>query len=278
MEYLGKSFDEERALYGIEGAKVENCRFEGPADGESAMKECRDLAVKDCFFDLRYPFWHVTNADIERIEMTEKCRAAMWYDDGITIRDSKMNGIKALRECKNVALWGTDVVSPEFLWKCRGVKIKGGSLVSEYPLFECSDVEIEDFRMKGKYSFQYTENVTIKNALLDTKDAFWHAKNVTVVDSTIKGEYLAWYSENLHLVRCHISGTQPLCYAKGLVLEDCTMEGTDLAFEYSEVEATVKGEIMSVKNPVKGFIKADHIGEIIWDSARVSKENTVIEG
>ena len=43
-------FDEERALYESSGVQVVNCRFEGPADGESAMKESRDLEVKDCFF------------------------------------------------------------------------------------------------------------------------------------------------------------------------------------------------------------------------------------
>lgn len=79
----------------------------------------------------------------------------------------------------------------------------------------------------------------------------------------IEGEYLAWYSENLRLINCTIRGTQPLCYCKGLVLENCTMENTDLSFERSEVEATVKGNIISVKNPLKGFVKADSIDEII---------------
>ena len=45
------------------------------------------------------------------------------------------------------------------------------------------------------------------------------------------------------------------------------MEGTDLSFEYSEVEATVKGNILSVKNPASGYIKADSIGEIILENS-----------
>ena len=39
-----RTFDEERALYGLEDTTVSGCRFEGPADGESAMKETHDLA------------------------------------------------------------------------------------------------------------------------------------------------------------------------------------------------------------------------------------------
>ena len=51
-----KVFDEERALYGSDGIEVLSCRFDGPADGESAFKESRNIVVKDSFFNLRYPF------------------------------------------------------------------------------------------------------------------------------------------------------------------------------------------------------------------------------
>ena len=55
-----KTFDQERALYGSRELTVTSCRFDGPADGESAFKECRDIRVCDCYFNLRYPFWHGT--------------------------------------------------------------------------------------------------------------------------------------------------------------------------------------------------------------------------
>lgn len=53
--YQNEQFDQERALYGLNGASVKNCKFDGPADGESAFKECSDIVVTDCFFNLRYP-------------------------------------------------------------------------------------------------------------------------------------------------------------------------------------------------------------------------------
>lgn len=265
MVFKDKCYDEERALYGIRDAEVINCRFEGPADGESVLKECQNLTVDGCYFDLRYPFWHVNHAVIRSSEMTGNCRAALWYDEDITIENTAMNGIKALRECRKVTLRNVKSVSPEFLWKCHGVTIENTSLESEYPLFECTELGITGLHMKGKYSFQYVENAILRDCVLDTKDAFWHSKNVTVYDSVVKGEYLGWYSENLKLVRCKISGTQPLCYCKGLVLEDCTMEGTDLSFERSEVNATVSGHIDSVKNPASGSICAQSIGEIIME-------------
>ena len=277
MKYINEKYDEERALYGVEDSEIVNCTFAGEADGESALKECRNIKVESCLFELRYPFWHVSGADILDVTMTETCRAALWYDDHINIEKSTLHGIKALRECKNITLSHCDVDSEEFGWRCENVEISGVTLKSKYPFFECRKMKINDLTMSGKYSFQYVENVEIRNSHFKTKDAFWHAKNVTVFDSVIEGEYLGWYSEGLKLVRCHIKGTQPLCYCKNLVLEDCTTEDCDLSFENSVVRATLRGNIVSVKNPVSGYVKADSIGEIIWDEKHKNNSTCKIE-
>lgn len=260
------TFDEERALYALKNAEVDSCKFDGPADGESAFKECRDITVKNSYFNLRYPFWHNTNTVIKDCEMTVNCRAALWYCDRIWAENCKMNGIKAFRECKGVSLDTVSANSPEYFWRCSDIRIKNSEIVSEYPFFECCNISIDKLNMTGKYSFQYVENAVIENSVLNTKDAFWHSKNVTVKDSVIKGEYLGWYSESLHLIRCKITGTQPLCYCKGLILEDCETENCDLSFERSEVNATINGGIESVKNPApNSVIRADKIGEIILE-------------
>lgn len=265
MKYENRTFDAERALYAANGDTVINCVFAGPADGESAFKESRNIRVENCRFELRYPFWHTKGAQISDCEMTSTCRAALWYDDGINIKDSKMSGIKALRECENVTLENCEISSEEFGWKCSDLKVNDCSLVSVYPFFMSRNLEISRLNMTGKYSFQYVENAVLRDCVFDTKDAFWHTKNVTVYDSIIKGEYLAWYSEGLTLVRCKIIGTQPLCYCKGLKLVDCETEDADLAFEYSDVNATVRGHIDSIKNPHSGEIVCDSAGEIIND-------------
>ena len=265
----GKTFDEERALYGLRGAEVSHCVFDGPADGESAFKETADLTVTDCTCRLRYPFWHMKNSTISRTEMTETCRAALWYDEDLAIADSRLHGIKALRECDRMNFSHSTANSDEFGWLCRDLTLTDCSVAGNYPFFMTRDLVLEACTLKGKYSFQYVENCTVRDCYLDTKDAFWHAKRVTVTDSTIKGEYLGWYSEDLTLIRCHLVGTQPLCYCKRLTLIDCTTEGCDLAFENSEVTATITGGVDSIKSPAAGSIVADRIGEIIHDRAPV---------
>jgi len=269
-------FDEERALYNLTDAKVENCNFEGPRDGESAFKEARNITVENCSFSLRYPFWHTHDFVISNCNMNDKTRAAIWYAVNGRIEKSNLGGIKAVRECDGITLADTKVNSMEFGWRSKNIKIDNCEMTSEYFLFECKNVEINNLKMQGKYSFQYIENMNITNSNLDTKDAFWHAKNVRVENSVVKGEYLGWYSDGLTLVNCKIIGTQPLCYCRNLTLIDCEMIDTDLSFEYSDVNATVKGEIMSVKNPHSGKIKADKIGELIMENS-IMENSCIIE-
>ena len=267
MKIYRKAFDEERALYHLQDTAVVDCDFAGPADGESALKEARNISVENCRFSLRYPLWHVEGFTLADSTMDETARAAIWYAADGNIHGSVLGGIKAVRECRNISIANSKIISPEFGWKSRNVQIADCDAVSEYIFLDSRNIAIDRFRFKGKYSFQYTENVSITNSDLDTKDAFWHAKNVTVKDSVLKGEYLGWYSDGLTLINCHIIGTQPLCYCKNLTLVDCTMEATDLSFEYSQVQATVTGHIDSVKNPLSGYILADSIGEIILENS-----------
>ncbi len=260
-------FDEERALYGSWNIHVKNCAFDGPADGESALKESGNVLVEDCFFNLRYPFWHDVDVRILNCEMTSLCRAALWYSENVEIRDSRLHGIKALRECKNVTLTDCSVLSPEFGWFTVGVDAERTTAEGEYLFLRAKDLRFSEFSMKGKYSFQYIENALFEHCEFDTKDAFWHAKNVTVRNSTVKGEYLGWYCENVTFEHCTIIGTQPLCYCKNLRLIDCELLQADLSFEKSEVEATITSPVLSIKNPHAGKIVLPALEEFIQTDA-----------
>lgn len=258
-------FDQERAWYGSEDLVLKGCSFDGPADGESACKECKNIIVEDCFCNLRYPFWHVHGLQIANSEMTENCRASLWYSDHIQIKNTQMYGIKALRECEQVNLEHCDILSPEFGWSTKDIEMRDCKVQSEYFMMRSENIRFDHVDMTGKYSFQYIQDATFDHCTFDTKDAFWHGHNVTVKNSVIKGEYLAWYSDGLTLIDCKIIGTQPLCYCKNLKLINCEMIDTDLAFERSDVEATITTNVMSIKNPKSGKIIVPSVDEIIRD-------------
>lgn len=265
IQYEGKTFDEERALYGSDGVRLTDCAFDGPADGESALKESRDVQVVRAFCNLRYPFWHDENLTIQDSELTDKCRAAIWYSRHIDISGTKLHGIKALRECGDVTLRDCDIVSPEFGWSVSGIEMRRCTAQSEYFMMRSERLRFSDVKLTGKYSFQYIKDAVFENCEFDTKDAFWHGENITVRNSVIRGEYFAWYSDGLTLENCTLIGTQPLCYCKNLRLIHCKMIDTDLAFEKSDVEASITTPVISIKNPRSGHIQVPAVGEIIMD-------------
>ena len=275
--YENEKFDEERALYGSDGVVLKNCAFDGPADGESALKESRNIEVFNTFCNLRYPFWHDDHLKIDLCNMIQLCRAALWYSNDIEINSTKLHGIKALRECSNVTMKDCDIISPEFGWSVKNIKMENCTAQSEYFMMRSENLNFKNVDFKGKYSFQYIKNAVFEDCSFDTKDAFWHARNVTVKNSLVKGEYLAWYSDGLTLVNCKIIGTQPLCYCKNLKLINCQMIDADLCFEKSDVDAVITTPVISIKNPYSGKISVPCVGEIISDDEK-AKADIIVTG
>ncbi len=274
-----QTFGEERALYGLKDTLVSKCSFSGEEDGESALKEARNIKVSECELHLRYPLWHVEGYGLWHDKFFETSRAPIWYSHRGYISNCEFHSVKALRECTDTEMQDCKIFSEEFGWKCKGIRMYECQLEGAYAFFDSKSITVKKMNFRGKYSFQYVDGLTIEDSILDTKDAFWHSKNVTVRNSVVKGEYLGWFSEGLTLDGCKIIGTQPLCYCKNLRLIDCEMVDTDLSFEYSDVKADIKGDILSVKNPRSGCITADSVGEIIFeDSVIDAKGKVVIRG
>ena len=106
----------------------------------------------------------------------------------------------------------------------------------------------------------------------------WECENVTIYDSVLDGEYLAWHSKNVRLVNCQLKGEQLLCYADHLVLENCTFDPScDRVFEYSDVEADIRGHIENIKNPRSGHIVADSIGSVTINENIKQPANCIVE-
>lgn len=269
-------FEGERPLYARHGLYIENVVI---GTGESSLKEGSDIEAVRCEFKGKYPFWECRNFTVRDSVFREGARSALWYSRGCKMVDTLIEAPKMFRRIKDVDLERVRIPNAqETFWDCEGIRLRDVEIgKADYLFMRTSDIDIDRYRQQGNYSFQYARNVVIRNAVIDSKDSLWESENVTVYDSYINGEYLAWYSKNLRLVNCRIGGTQPLCYCENLVLENCTFdEDADLTFEYSTVEATVRGHIVSVKNPTSGHITADSIGEIILDENRKAPGDCVI--
>ena len=97
-----QTFDEERSLYHLQHGDVISCTFAGPADGESALKECRDLSVADCYFDLRYPFWHCENVTV--YDSVISGEYAAWYSKNLRLFRCKIVGTQPFCYAENLYL------------------------------------------------------------------------------------------------------------------------------------------------------------------------------
>lgn len=131
-QIIDQTFDEERSLYNLVDTEVLNCTFAGVADGESVLKECRGVEVKNCKFSLRYPLWHAKKFTLKNSSMDELTRAPLWYSDNGTIEDCNITGIKCLRACKNIVVNNCDIASSEFGWRCKRVNIVNSKFDSMY--------------------------------------------------------------------------------------------------------------------------------------------------
>lgn len=129
MEIIkNKQFDEERALYNSKNVTIDHCLFAGIRDGESVLKESRNIEVFDSSFSLRYPLWHVDTFVLKDSSLDEKTRAAIWYSKFGTIDHTKIFGIKAIRECQNIQIRNCQIQSNEFGWKSKDIELIDSSI------------------------------------------------------------------------------------------------------------------------------------------------------
>ena len=265
----------ERALFQTSDSHISYCTF---ADGESPLKESRDLEIDNTLFRWKYPLWYCKNVVMRECTLYDMARAGIWYTDNISITDTIIEAPKNFRRVKGLKLRNVDMPNAaETLWTCQDIEMENVSAKGDYFGMNSKNIKAENFRLVGNYSFDGCENIEVHNSRLLSKDAFWNCENVTVYDSFISGEYLGWNSRNITLVNCTIESLQGMCYIDNLVMKNCRLQDTTLAFEYSQADVEIVGKVDSVFNPKGGIIRADRIGELIMDGRKVKIDQTKIE-
>lgn len=264
----------ERALFQGMNLQIYDSVF---MDGESPLKESRDIELYGSMFRWKYPLWYSKNIVAKDCTWFEMARAGVWYTDDILVENSVIEAPKNFRRCHGITLRNVSFSNAEeTLWNCEHIRMENVTAKGDYFAMNSQDMEVDGFTLTGNYSFDGAGNVTIKNAKLLSKDAFWNSENVTVYDSFISGEYLGWNARNLTLINCTVESLQGMCYIDNLVMKNCKLINTTLAFEYSSVAAEIVGKIDSVINPSGGIIRADYIDKLIMEKDKVDPTKTKI--
>ena len=264
----------ERALFQGKDLDIYDTIF---ADGESPLKESRNITLNGSMFKWKYPLWYSKNITVENCTLFEMARAGIWYTDNITMTDTLVEAPKNFRRCKGVALKNVSFPNAaETLWSCDDVTMEHVSARGDYFAMNSTNMKIQNFELVGNYSFDGGKNIEIRNARMLSKDSFWNTDHVTVYDSFISGEYLGRNAKNLTLINCTIESLQGMCYIDNLVMKNCKLINTTLAFEYSTVDAEITSKIDSVLNPSGGCIRAESIGELILEKDKIDPGKTKI--
>lgn len=276
MKEINQQFlNGERALFQEHDSRISYCTF---ADGESPLKESRDLEIDNCLFRWKYPLWYSKNITMKNSALFDMARAGIWYGENISVQDTVIEAPKNFRRTRGIVLQNVNFPNAsETLWNCQDIKMDSVTARGDYFAMNCRNVKASNFTLTGNYSFDGGCDIEIRDSRLLSKDAFWNAENVTVYDSFISGEYLGWNSRNITLVNCVIESLQGMCYIDNLVMKNCRLVNTTLAFEYAQADVEIVGSVDSVFNPKGGVIRADRIGELIMDGRKVKIDQTRIE-
>ena len=268
-QYKG-TYTGERALYDIHDAYIYESIFE---DGESPLKECSSLEIRDTEFRWKYPLWYGSDIKCVRTTFLEMSRSGIWYTKNISIFDSEIYAPKLFRRCEGVKLVNCHLYNAlETFWGTKDIELVNIKAKGDYLCMNTSNVKVEALELDGNYAFDGARDIEINNSTLLSKDSFWNTENVVVRNSKIIGEYLGWNSKNLTFINCDISSHQGFCYIKGLKLINCRIFDTDLCFEFCEdVDVEVTTYVDSIKNPLSGRIKVKDVGVLILDEKYVDR-------
>ena len=264
----------ERALFHGQDLAIYDTTF---ADGESPLKESRNIYLEGSLFQWKYPLWYSRDIRLKDCTLFEMARAGIWYTHNLEMENTLVEAPKNFRRATGLRIRQVNFPNAaETLWSCQDVTMEHVTARGDYFAMNSSDMKISDFELVGNYSFDGVKNVEIDRARMISKDAFWNSENVTVRNAFISGEYLGWNAKDLTLIDCTIESLQGMCYIDNLVMKNCKLLNTTLAFEYSTVDAQISNRVDSVMNPSGGTIRAKEIKTLIMEKDLVDVNKTKI--
>lgn len=274
-QYSNAYFEGERPLFAEHDARIDRTVF---GQGESPLKESRNIQLTNTIFKWKYPLWYSRHIQADHTAFETMARSGIWYTHDITITNSALQAPKLFRRSSQIRLAHVHfAAAEETMWTCDDIRLEDVQINGDYFGKDSSNIYLDQVKLIGNYCFDGAKNIEAHHSTFIAKDAFWNCENVTLYDSTITGEYLAWNTKHLTLVNCTIESQQGLCYIDHLSMKNCQLLRTDLAFEYcSNIDAEITSDILSVKNPISGRIRAHGIDTLILDRTKIDPSQTKI--
>ncbi len=91
----------ERALFCSRDLAIFDTIFD---DGESPLKESRNISLSGCMFRWKYPLWYCDHVEVDNTTWFEIARACVWYTNEIRVRDCVIYAQNIFRRCRGRTL------------------------------------------------------------------------------------------------------------------------------------------------------------------------------
>ena len=85
MKIKNKIYEGERALFCSKDLEIFDTTFQ---NGESPLKESKNLYINNCNFKWKYPLWYCNNVEVVNSTLFDTARSGIWYTNNITIKNS----------------------------------------------------------------------------------------------------------------------------------------------------------------------------------------------
>lgn len=90
-------FTTERALFHAHELNILDSTF---AQGESPLKESRNITLCNSIFKWKYPLWYSKNINCSHTTFMETARSGIWYTQNITMQNCFIQAPKTFREMR----------------------------------------------------------------------------------------------------------------------------------------------------------------------------------
>ena len=232
----GGIFEGERALFFAEDTNITNATFR---NGESPLKESKNITLENCKFEWKYPLWYSKKIKAKNIVFEETARSGVWYAEGVTIKDSTILAPKTFRYSRWPSLFGVDMPNAdEALWHCSAVTLNTVKAKGESIGLGLKSGTVLRSTLQGDFLFDGCENVRIEESDLESYSGFCNSYKSEFIKVRVKGDRFFGGAENVKVYDSRFVGKYVLRGASDLQLDNVYVEGDYFGLGAADVYAT----------------------------------------
>ena len=140
-------YEGERALFKGKNLNIDGCRFQ---NGESPLKESKNIKVLNSIFSWKYPLWYSKNIKVTNSTFEEMSRSGIWYTKNISLDNCDIIAPKEFRRSKNITITNSTFHNAqETLWSCDGITLKNVKAKGDYLMMNSKNVDVDNLHLDG---------------------------------------------------------------------------------------------------------------------------------